>query len=224
VHRADAIMARVDVRPAATVVVARARAGPDGSAPGIEVLVLRRSAGSRFAPGFVVFPGGVVEPGDEALAERWFGSPDEVARACAIRELAEETGLVMTRDGLVEAPGRQPGDEGLPPPPPQDVPEMARWIAPEILVRRFDARFFALPAEGGLTLHPQEAEVERAWWDTPDAVLDAAAEGTFSLMWPTMRTLQALTECRSVGDVMALRVAAEPPPGVSLPPGAARPS
>jgi recombination protein RecT len=215
-------MARVDIRPAATVVVARPAAGQ--AASGVEVLVLRRSAGSRFAPGFVVFPGGMVEPGDEDLAERWFGSAVEVARACAIRELAEETGLVMTRHGLVEAPGRRPGDEGLQPPLPQDVPEMARWIAPEILVRRFDARFFALPAEAGLTLHPQEAEVERGWWDAPAAVLDGAASGAFSLMWPTMRTLQALTECRTVQDVLALRVAAEPPPGVSLPPGMARPS
>lgn len=218
-------MARMDVRPAATVVVARSGQDPAGDgSPGIEVLVLRRSAGSRFAPGFVVFPGGVVEDQDQALAERWFGSPDHVALACAIRELAEETGLVMTAGGLVEAPGRHPGDPDLPPPRAEDVPEMARWIAPEILVRRFDARFFTLPAEPGLTPHPQEAEVERAWWDAPATVLADAADGAFSLMWPTMRTLQALTECDTVADVLALRVVAEPPPGVSLPPGMGRPS
>jgi 8-oxo-dGTP pyrophosphatase MutT (NUDIX family) len=218
-------MARMDVRPAATVVVARPRSAPPGDdGDGIEVLVLRRSAGSRFAPGFVVFPGGVVERQDEALARRWFGSSDHVALACAIRELAEETGLVVTSGGLVEAPGRRPGDPGLPPPRAKDVPEMARWIAPEILVRRFDARFFAVPAEPGLTPHPQEVEVERAWWDTPAAVLADAAGGAFSLMWPTLRTLQALTECETVADVLVLRVAAEPPPGVTLPPGMARPT
>jgi recombination protein RecT len=218
-------MACMDVRPAATVVVARSRPESSGWAgDGIEVLVVRRSAGSRFAPGFVVFPGGVVEPHDETLAEQWFGSADQVALACALRELAEETGLVMTAAGLVEAPGHRPGDNGLPPPPAEDVPEMARWIAPEILVRRFDARFFALPAEPGLTPHPQEEEVEHAWWDTPAAVLSDAAGGAFSLMWPTLRTLQALSECRTVADVLALRVAAEPPPGVSLPPGRARPT
>jgi 8-oxo-dGTP pyrophosphatase MutT (NUDIX family) len=210
----DAIMARVEPKPASTVVVAR---------PGVEVLVVRRSAASRFAPGFVVFPGGTMEEGDAARAEQWFGTADEVARACGLRELAEETGLVMTKDGLVEARGRLPGDDGLPPPSVDDVPEMARWIAPDFLPKRFDARFFALAAGGDLTPIPDGVEVEEVWWQSPAAVLEAAAEGAFSLMWPTLRTLQALAECRSVEDVMALRVAAEPPPGVTLPPGMARP-
>jgi recombination protein RecT len=210
----DAIMARMDPRPAATVVVAR---------PGVEVLVLRRAARSRFAPGFVVFPGGTVDEADAALAERWFGTSDETPRACVLRELAEETGLVMTAGGLVEAPGCLPGDDGLPPPAVTDVPEMARWIAPEFLPKRFDARFFALPAPPGLTPTPDEVEVEAVWWAPPASVLAQAAEGSYSLMWPTLRTLQALAECRSVEDVLALRVPAEPPPGVSLPPGMGRP-
>jgi 8-oxo-dGTP pyrophosphatase MutT (NUDIX family) len=207
-------MARMEPRPASTVVVAR---------PGVEVLVVRRSALSRFAPGFVVFPGGTVEEGDAALAEQWFGTSDEVARACGLRELAEETGLVMTREGLVEAPGRLPGDDGLPPPAVDDVPEMARWIAPDFLPKRFDARFFALAAGEDLTPTPDEVEVEEVWWETPAAVLSSAADGAFNLMWPTLRTLQALAECQSVQDVLALRVDAEPPPGVTLPPGMARP-
>ena len=157
------------------------------------------------------------------LAERWFGTPAETARACVLRELAEETGLVMTTDGLVEAPGGLPGDDGLPPPAIDQMPEMARWIAPEFLPVRFDARFFALPAPAGLIPTPDEVEVEQVWWASPDQILAQAAEGAYSLMWPTLRTLQALTDCRSVADVLALQVAAEPPPGVSFPPGMGRP-
>ncbi len=207
-------MARVDPRPASTVVVAR---------PGVEVLAVRRSAISRFAPGFVVFPGGVVDHGDAALAARWFGRVEETARACALRELAEETGLVMTRDGLVAAPGRLPGENGLAPPSPDQVPEMARWIAPEFLPVRFDARFFAIAATRDVAPRPDGVEVEHAWWASPAALLEAASAGEFSLMWPTLRTLQALAECRSVDEVLDLRVAAEPPPGAPFPPGMARP-
>jgi 8-oxo-dGTP pyrophosphatase MutT (NUDIX family) len=202
------------IRPAATVVVAR---------PGVEILMLQRSVTSRFAPGFVVFPGGTVEEGDAELARRWFGTEDEIARACALRELAEETALVMTAQGLVEAPGRLPGDAGLPPPASEQVPEMARWVAPDFLPRRFDARFFAIAAPNGLTPQPDGVEVERVWWEPARSVLDAAAGGEFSLMWPTLRTLQALSACATVDDVLALRVEAAPPPGLPLPPGMGRP-
>jgi 8-oxo-dGTP pyrophosphatase MutT (NUDIX family) len=75
-------------RPAATVIVARP------AEEGVEVLVLRRAGGSAFGPGFVVFPGGTIESGDEGLAARLFGNADQEARACAVRELCEETSLL----------------------------------------------------------------------------------------------------------------------------------
>lgn len=93
--------------PAATLVLLRdAAAGP-------EVLLLRRSRATRFAPGFYVFPGGQVDPsdGDGALARLWDGLDPAAARArlglgpgaipsalayygAAIREAFEETGVV----------------------------------------------------------------------------------------------------------------------------------
>jgi recombination protein RecT len=201
------------IRPAATVVVARSR--PDrgqGAGPGIEVLVLRRSRSSRFAPGFVVFPGGAVEAGDAVLARRWFGSDQEVERACALRELAEETGLVLTGQGLVEAPGHLPGDPGLSPPLVHDLPEMARWVAPAFLPVRFDARFFSAASPPGLCPRPDGVEVDRAWWEAPARLLDGQRDGDLSLMWPTLKTLEALTACATVQDVLDLRVAQAPPP------------
>jgi 8-oxo-dGTP pyrophosphatase MutT (NUDIX family) len=202
-------MARMSIRSAATVVVARP--GPSLAAP-VEILALRRSAESRFAPGFVVFPGGTVDGDDALLAERWFGRPDEVARACAVRELAEETGLVMTRDGLVEATGRLPGEPGLPPPATEDLHQMARWIAPEFVPVRFDATFFAVAASRGLTPTPDGVEIERVWWATPESLLAEASAGDALLMWPTLRTLQELSDCRTVDAVLALQVEAGPPP------------
>jgi 8-oxo-dGTP pyrophosphatase MutT (NUDIX family) len=204
------MMPTMEMRPAATVVVARAG---EGEAEGpVEVLALRRSEESRFAPSFVVFPGGVVEEGDAELARRWFGRPGEEARACALRELAEESGLVLTAAGLVEAPGRLPGDPGLEPPPVSAIPEMARWVAPEFLPTRFDARFFAVAAGPDLRARPDGVEVDRAWWAAPAELLAGQRRGGVALMWPTLKTLEALATCGSVDDVLALRVEQVPPP------------
>src|SRR6059058_2543569 len=84
----------MEPRPAATVVVARP--SPEGP----EVLVLRRGPGVTFGPGFIVFPGGTIDPEDAELAERWFGKPTDAPRAAAIRELAEETQIAVTRSSV----------------------------------------------------------------------------------------------------------------------------
>ena len=194
-------------QPAATVVVARP--GPDG----VEVLMLRRAAGTRFAPGFVVFPGGVVDSRDAELATRWFGNPSEASRACAVRELAEEAGLAATATGLRAL---EPEEDLLAaiegsPPPAAALPQLARWVGPEFLSVRFDARFFAVAALPGTAARPDRVEIDRAEWSRPAAVLEEHRLYE-SIMWPTFRTLQWLAECASVEDVLALRVEQEPPP------------
>ncbi|MDP9342686.1 MAG: NUDIX hydrolase [Actinomycetota bacterium] len=194
-------------QPAATVVVARPGRG------GVEVLVLRRAAGSRFAPGFVVFPGGVVDPRDGDLAARWFGDRSEEFRACAVRELAEEAGLVATSTGLRPM---VPGEDPLvaisqAPPSVEALPEMARWVAPAFLSVRFDARFFAVAAPAGTVARPDGVEIDHAEWARPAAVLEGHRLYE-SIMWPTYRTLQRLAGCASVEEVLALRVEQEPPP------------
>jgi 8-oxo-dGTP pyrophosphatase MutT (NUDIX family) len=183
--------------------------GPDG----VEVVMLRRSDRNRFAPGFVVFPGGAQEPEDAALAQRWFGDQIEIARACAIRELGEETGLALRRSGLrTITDGEHPVDAVSQAPPDTDaLVEIGRWVAPEFLAVRFDAVFFAVRAHEALPLRVDGVEEDLAWWARPADVL---AEGVLyeTLMWPTYRTLQALAACRTVDGVLRLSVEQEPPP------------
>jgi recombination protein RecT len=201
----------VEPRPAATVVVVRAV----GEAGDLEFLLLRRAGNSRFAPGFVVFPGGVLESKDSILAGQWFGDSGQASRACAIRELAEETGLVMPSEGLLEGPGHLPGEAGFPPPDLESVPEIARWVAPEFLTVRFDARFYALVAREEVRPIPDGVEIESAWWGRADEALAGLQTGDVQLMWPTLRTLEVLAGCRTVEDVLQLRVEAVhpvPPP------------
>lgn len=203
----------MEPRPAATVIVARE------AARGIEVLVLRRTGTSRFAPGFVVFPGGVVEPSDRDLAIRLFGDPGEAPRACAVRELYEETGLLLTAGGLQTAtPDRSIDAVSFDPPPAGALHEVGRWVAPTFLEVRFDARFFAMPAPPGIRPVPDGIEAQAAWWARPSDVLASADGGDTPLMWPTLVMLRALEGCRSVDDALGLDVPQVPrDPSVRLP-------
>jgi 8-oxo-dGTP pyrophosphatase MutT (NUDIX family) len=191
----------MEPKPAATVIVARSEGD------GVQVLALRRSETTRFLPGHVVFPGGAIEAGDRALAGRLFGDPSEVARACAVRELYEEAGLLLTADGPV---ARRPeaAIEALRFDPPASgvLVEVSRWVAPEFFETRYDARFFATVAPPGLRVTPDGGEIVEAWWARPADILEAANRGGASIIWPTLVTLNALARCRSVDDVLALRI------------------
>ena len=162
----------------------------------------------------MVFPGGVVDPGDASLAAAWFGESGEAARACAVRELAEEAGLVLTSAGLRPLADGEAIESavGAAPPGLADLREMARWLAPEILPKRFDAWFFSVAAPAGLGAKPDMIEVSEAWWERPADAMERH-ELWSSLMWPTYRTLEALVPCSTVEQVLALRVEqAAPPP------------
>ena len=90
-------------RDAATVMVLRS------ISEGVEVLMLRRVAAMKFAPGAYVFPGGSVDPADFGAAIGWhgpspaefgarLGASAEMARAlvcAAVRETFEESGILL---------------------------------------------------------------------------------------------------------------------------------
>lgn len=179
---------------------------------GVEVLVLRRGQESRFLPGYVVFPGGAVDTGDAERAARWFGSLEEAARAAAVRELAEEAGLVVTRSGIGRAPEFRPlspVDEA--PPMAESVPQISHWVAPELVPVRFDARYFAVAALRGVDPRPDGREATEAWWANPAELMDGWATGALRLYWPTMKTMEALARCKSVEEVLALAIPQQEP-------------
>lgn len=190
------------IRKAATVIVAR-----DGE-DGMEVLLLRRGPRNRFLPGYVVFPGGALDPEDDELAERWFGTPEEAPRAGAVRELIEEAGLVLTAAGLAEVGAD--GDAAAvlasidaDPPPPGLLPKIAHWVAPVDVPVRFDAHYFAVEAPPALEPTPDGDEADRAWWGRPIDVMEDWAERRVKLYWPTMKTMEVLTECRTAAELLS---------------------
>ena len=114
---ADVVAGRTvpaDPRDAATVMVLRQAPG------GLEVLMLRRTAAMKFAPGAYVFPGGSVDAGDFSPEVGWhgpspadfgalLGCPADLARAlvcAAVRETFEESGVLLAGrpDGTLAPP------------------------------------------------------------------------------------------------------------------------
>jgi len=193
------------IRKAASVIAARE------GASGPEVLVLERSQGSRFLPGYVAFPGGATDEEDVAHAERWFGSAEEAPRACAVRELLEEVGLALTAEGLAPADHSSYGPVDAAPPRPEQLREIAHWIAPEDVPVRFDARYFAVTASSGVEPTPDGHEAARAWWASPRQLLADWEAERRKLYWPTYLTMRSLAACASVDDLLALEISTREP-------------
>ena len=105
---ASGAVAPAEPRHASTVVLLRD--APDG----VEAYLLRRQKTMAFAAGMYVFPGGSVDPRDEALPDdAWVGprpdswaslltSDDDLAKAlvcAAVRETFEESGVLLAGSG-----------------------------------------------------------------------------------------------------------------------------
>ncbi len=137
----------------ATAVVVH-REGPGGR----EVLLVRRGAERRFAGGFHAFPGGRLDPEDAEVPVAGASGADAALVACATRELFEETGVLLAHGAArVTAEKRLRGRRAL-----LDaavgwgaflrenalslssalLAPAGRWITPEYLPLRYDARLF----------------------------------------------------------------------------------
>ena len=133
------------------------RDGPDGR----DVLLVRRGAERRFAGGFHAFPGGRLDPEDAQVPVAGAGGDAAMLVACATRELFEETGVLLARGAeRVGADERARGRKAL-----LDgalgwgafvaanglaldaslLAPAGRWVTPEYLPLRYDARLFLAP-------------------------------------------------------------------------------
>src|SRR3954468_18010303 len=151
-------------RPAASIVLLRR--GGKHSQRALEVLMLKRSEEARFMPGVWVFPGGSVDGAD--------GVDEAGARACAVRELAEEAGIEL--------------------PPEEELVPFTRWITPELIATRFDAWFFLALAPAHTPPEPDGVETTEARWFEPAAALAAQDAGELVLSFPTRTQLEWLAE------------------------------
>jgi 8-oxo-dGTP pyrophosphatase MutT (NUDIX family) len=213
-------------RPAAGVILARdTAAGPE------VLLVRRRAdvgfaAGAYVFPGGTLDeedsdPGWrdwLVEPPAAAVAGAADpgGPPERTYIVAALRELFEETGALLAADS---APGsdelaakrealvagqarfldivagwgvRLAGDR---------LVLCARWITPESLSRRYDARFFLAEAPAGVEVSAEQGELVEHSWIAPGEALERYFDADFRMLFPTARTLGWLEEGASITEL-----------------------
>jgi 8-oxo-dGTP pyrophosphatase MutT (NUDIX family) len=153
-----------------------------------------------------VFPGGTVHEGDRTY--------DDEIRAAAVRELFEEAGILLARQGrrfvrdadsvrlraLVE--GGQSFDQAMREldlePAFDRLVMFARWVTPAQMRRRYDARFYLARLPAGQTVRPQEGEVTDWLWISPERALSTAE---ITLVFATRSVLESVA---SVDDAPAL--------------------
>ena len=156
----------VDELPlAGTVVLVR-----DGG----EVLLIRRPVRGSFASAWV-FPGGVAEAVDLAAGD----DDQDIARAAAVRECAEEVGLHAT-----------------------DLVPLARWMPPPEAPKRVRTWFF-LAADPGGEVSPAPDEVVDWQWIRAEEALARHAAGLLELFPPTWVTLHGLRTALTLSDAVA---------------------
>jgi 8-oxo-dGTP pyrophosphatase MutT (NUDIX family) len=197
---------------------------------GVEVYMLRRPTASSFAAGAYVFPGGVLDAADSAPATLALAPGLDVAVAaarlglegdegrlrgaglhlCAVRELFEETGVLIGRagDGADLATARAEllaGAEaaevlarhGL-----ELAPERLRYVAhfitPADSPRRFDTYFFLTAVPPGQEPESHIGEAVDGAWHLPGALLERHLDDRLVLMTPTRILLAELAEQPSV--------------------------
>jgi 8-oxo-dGTP pyrophosphatase MutT (NUDIX family) len=202
-----------NVIPAATLVIFRERS----DAPP-ELLMVERAKQMVFAGGAWVFPGGRIDPGDYALAERIAPGEDGPSRIAAIRETIEEAGLPVgvdpppSAEALVrlraalhdgEDFAAALGIAGVRLDPTLLIP-FARWLPQHAHMRIFDTRFFLarLPKDA-----PQASvdatENVRLCWTSAQALLDEADAGRATIIFPTRRNLERLARFASFDAAVA---------------------
>ena len=165
-----------EIRTAATLVLLR-----DG--PGaIEVLLLQRPDRGAFAGGWV-FPGGKVEPVDAVSDDA-----ELTARNAAVRETAEETGLIVAPEGL------EP---------------LSHWSPPAQLDTKFLTWFFVAEAPEG-EIVPQPSEVVAHEWVRPADALKRHGAGELRLFPPTWVTLDTLLAYPTVERALSATREREP--------------
>ena len=206
-------------KPAATAVLMRA----GETAP--EVLLLRRHRSSGFVPGAYVFPGGRVDRADENVA--WPGTSEPAAEywVAAVREVFEETGVLLARHPDEKWSADASSDEQLEAwreklmqgeadladvlagreltLDPDALCYIAHWITPIAEPRRYDTRFFIAALPEGRSAAADEREMTDMVWLSPREALARFEDGRLPMVFPTVRTLQLLAPFRSVGEVFA---------------------
>lgn len=210
-------------RPSATIVVVR----ETSVAP--EVLLVKRRAGDAFGNSYA-FPGGVLDHNEADAVPFSAGVSEAQANAvlgveangldyyCAgVRELFEETGILLARDTQAEwaecdaqvARLRTEVDRGVVPWSEflkqreltmafDTLHYFAHWVTPLVRPKRWTTRFFLAESPPQQTAcHDGVETIDSRWISAGDALKENRA-GALEIPYPTMKTLECLRDIMTV--------------------------
>lgn len=197
----------VEPLPSASVVVLR-----DGP---LEVLMLRRPETSSFVPGAWVFPGGVTEPGDNAIAASLAGgSVLDTMRVAGIRETFEESGIWIgdalddsdeARHALLDGTLTLEKLLARAHPALDRLVWTSRWITPVGIPRRFDTYFFLVAVGRDVIASVDDREASDSIWISPADALQRHARREMPMVFPTLRNLEAIASFTTVNALLSSR-------------------
>src|SRR5262249_50387295 len=162
----------------------------------------------RYMPGFRAFPGGTANAEDQELEIDGIApGPERVARACAIREAFEETGVLLAEHidlATLDAARTRLLDGGA------RFPELARehgwrfradvvvpagrWISPPFAATRFETEFFVARAPEGQEPSVRVGELSEGEWVHPIAALARWHAGHEAFAAPILYSMISLGE------------------------------
>ncbi len=188
-------------RDASAVILVRG----DGAAR--ELFWVRRGEGLRFSGGFYAFPGGKVDRADRVIAVEGAEGREAASVAAAVRELWEETGVLIARgaerlsEGALDA-GRHEllaggsfaallARHGLTLQAAPLVPA-GRWVTPAISPIRFDARFYVARLPAGQRAHVIPGELSDGGFLRPADALARWERGEVLLHPPNHHAIATL--------------------------------
>ena len=192
----------VKIRQAAVVLVYRRIAGSK-----VELFWLKREKTLKFAGGYFAFPGGKADAADESLV------------VTAARELFEETGLLVAQGAeklsqvtlnelrlaleeetmsfydLLKRHSLTIRAE--------DFHETGRWLTPDFMPIRFDARMYLVEAPANQLAEVWPGELSEGSWQLPAVALRQWEEGTALLHPPTLHALRVMERFSTVETAIA---------------------
>ena len=174
-------------------------------------MVRRNSRG--FFGSLVVFPGGRVD--DVDVPEGATAEDDESHRRAALRELAEEAGLLVLEDGLRSVPKTKGAAfyewldaEGVVPAG-ERLELVSRWVTPRAASRRFDTRFYLLAEDDVPAIELDQDELLAYSWVTPAEALERNEAGEWPMFLPTIAHLRWLSRRTDVDDALSAAAGAD---------------
>ncbi len=192
--------------PSASVLVLRETAG-------LEVLMVQRSNRGMFANA-LVFPGGVLEPSD--VDDDWTRvtrggeslTPSERGlRIAAIREVYEETGLLLAQE-------TSPHNSLQPPPVSAEflrhleihktkldldkIVSFSNWVTPFSSPKRYDTYFYLARFSGDSIAICDGTETVRLEWVRPTDLLERHDREEIDLLLATKGNLELLAQATSI--------------------------